>query len=249
MPPGRDHPADRPPGAVGAVAADPDRPAAGPAPGPCSRARSTGLIGRGSRPVYWCSARYSNETPRNPGGMACPVGVADTLAESRSRRGRRPGRGASAQPEQRDRAPRDPIERGGEAPRAMVAHRADSRADGRPHRHPCPRGPSNFEDDCGSVGAHRSGRDHRLLGRRQVDRDGGVRGRGLLLRGQPALGDDPLAGRAVHARGLEGGQRRGGVRRPRRKLLRGAGRRCSTTCAAAASGTGCCSSRPTSRRC
>jgi hypothetical protein len=34
--------------------------------------------------VYWCSARYSNDTPTNPGGIACPVGVAETLAESES---------------------------------------------------------------------------------------------------------------------------------------------------------------------
>ena len=57
------------------------------------------------------------------------------------------------------------------------------------------------------VGADRSGGHHRVLGRRQVDRDGGVRGRGLLLRRQPALGDDPLAGRAVHARRARRSQR------------------------------------------
>ena len=67
-------------------------------------------------------------------------------------------------------------------------------------------------------------RHHRLLRRGQVDRDGRVRGRRLLLRRQPAAGDDPLARRAVHAPGLEGRARRGRVRRPRRRVLRGASR-------------------------
>ena len=61
------------------------------------------------------------------------------------------------------------------------------------------------------------GRDHGLFGGRKVDRDGRVRGRGLLLRRQPALGDDPLAGGAVHALGVEGCLRGGRLRRPSRK--------------------------------
>ena len=53
-----------------------------PGASPLSSATSTGSIVSGSRPVYWWSARYSNDTPTKPGGIACPVGVADTLAES-----------------------------------------------------------------------------------------------------------------------------------------------------------------------
>ena len=45
----------------------------------------------------------------------------------------------------------------------------------------------------------------------QVDGDERVRGRRLLLRRQPAAGDDPLARRAVPARGLEGRARGGRV--------------------------------------
>ena len=57
--------------------------------------------------------------------------------------------------------------------------------------------------------APRRPRDHlRALRRREVVGDERVRGRGLLLRRQPAGGDDPLARRAVHARGLEGRARR-----------------------------------------
>ena len=74
------------------------------------------------------------------------------------------------------------------------------------------------------LGPDRPGDHHRVLGRRQVDRDGRLRGRGLLLRGQPALGDDPVARRPVHARGLEGAARGGRVRRPRRRVLRRPGR-------------------------
>ena len=44
-----------------------------------------------------------------------------------------------------------------------------------------------------------------------------LRGRRLLLRRQPAAGDDPLARRAVHARGLQGRARRGRLRRARRR--------------------------------
>ena len=39
-------------------------------------------MARGSRPVYWCTARYSNETPTNPGGIEGPLGVVETVAES-----------------------------------------------------------------------------------------------------------------------------------------------------------------------
>ena len=63
-------------------------------------------------------------------------------------------------------------------------------------------------------------------------------------------GDDPLARRAVHARGLEGRARRGRVRRARRRVLRA---RCDAVLdeldADGRRRTGCCSSRPTSRRC
>ena len=93
-------------------------------------------------------------------------------------------------------------------------------------------------------------RHHRLLRRRQVDGDGRLRGRGLLLRRQPAAGDDPLARRAVHARGLEGRARGGRLRRARRRVLRGAA---STVLdeldGAGRRATACCSSTPTSRRC
>ena len=71
--------------------------------------------------------------------------------------------------------------------------------------------------------------DHGLLRRGQVDGDERVRGRRLLLRRQPAAGDDPLAGGAVRARGLEGRARRRRLRRARRRLLRGAAARSSTT--------------------
>ena len=70
-------------------------------------------------------------------------------------------------------------------------------------------------------------RHHRLLRRRQVDGDAGLRGRRLLLRRQPAAGDDPRARRAVPARGLEGRARRRRLRRARRRVLRGAAARCS----------------------
>ena len=61
----------------------------------------------------------------------------------------------------------------------------------------------------------------RLLRRRQVLGDERVRGRGLLLRRQPAAGDDPLARGAVPPRGLEGGARVRRLRPARRRLLRG----------------------------
>ena len=90
---------------------------------------------------------------------------------------------------------------------------------------------------------------HGLLGRGQVDGDGRVRGRRLLLRRQPAAGDDPLARRAVHARGLEGRARGGRLRRARRRLLRGAARGARRPRPRWASRTASCSSTPTSRRC
>ena len=109
----------------------------------------------------------------------------------------------------------------------IVAHAADTRPPASvklwswsPRKRPSSRGTPRTRR--GWHGADGSRRDHRLLGRREVDRDGRVRGRGLLLRRQPALGDDPLAGRAVHAHGLEGRARGGRVRRARRQLLRGA---------------------------
>ena len=55
---------------------------------------------------------------------------------------------------------------------------------------------------------------------RQVERDERLRGRGLLLRRQPARGDDPLAQRAVHARGLQGRARGGRLRLARRRVPR-----------------------------
>ena len=64
--------------------------------------------------------------------------------------------------------------------------------------------------------------DHGLLRRRQVDRDERVRGRGVLLRRQPAAGDDPLARGPVRARGLEGRARRGRLGCSRGGVLRGA---------------------------
>ena len=76
---------------------------------------------------------------------------------------------------------------------------------------------------AGRIGADRPGHHHRLLRRREVDGDGRVRGRGLLLRRQPPLGDDPDAGRAVHAQRLQGRPGGGRLRRSRRQLLRGPG--------------------------
>ena len=46
-------------------------------------------MARGSRPVYWCIARYSNETPTKPEGIVRPVG-----AGRDGRRQRVGGRGA-----------------------------------------------------------------------------------------------------------------------------------------------------------
>ena len=63
-------------------------------------------------------------------------------------------------------------------------------------------------------------RDHRHLGRREVAGDGHLRGCRVLLRGQPAARDDPLAGRAVRPRGEQGRASGRGVRRARRRLLR-----------------------------
>ena len=93
----------------------------------------------------------------------------------------------------------------------------------RTHRQPrAPRGPRAARP-C--VLARGPGRHHRPLGRRQVDRDGGVRGRRLLLRRQPAAGDDPQPRRPVQPRRVQGRARRGRVRRTRRRVLRGARRR------------------------
>ena len=63
------------------------------------------------------------------------------------------------------------------------------------------------------------------------------------------VGDDPLAGRAVHARRLEGGPRGRRLGRPGRELLRGAGGDARRPPRQPASRAGCCSSRPTSSRC
>ena len=52
---------------------------------------------------------------------------------------------------------------------------------------------------------------------------------GLLLRRQPAAGDDPRARRAVHARGLQGRARGGRLRRARRRRTSRRCARCSTT--------------------
>ena len=84
-----------------------------------------------------------------------------------------------------------------------------------------------------------------LLGRRQVDGDGRLRGRGLLLRRQPAAGDDPRARRAVRARGLEGRARGRRLRRARRRLLRGAARGARRPRRRWGCATACSSSTPT----
>ena len=60
--------------------------------------------------------------------------------------------------------------------------------------------------------------DHRPLGRRKVAGHGDLRGRRILLRGQPPAGDDRHAGRAVRARGKQGRAGGRGLRRPRRIL-------------------------------
>ena len=86
------------------------------------------------------------------------------------------------------------------------------------------------------------------LRRRQVDGDERLRGRRLLLRRQPAAGDDPRAGRAVRPRGLEGRARGGRLRRARRRLLRSAARRARRPRGARRCATACCSSTPTTRR-
>ena len=108
-------------------------------------------------------------------------------------------------------------------------------------------------DDCADGRDARSaeGSDdhHRLLRGRQVDGDERLRGRRLLLRRQPAAGDDRQPDRAVRPRGLEGRARRGRLRRARRRVLRGARRPCSTTSSGSGSPTACCSSTPRTRRC
>ena len=74
--------------------------------------------------------------------------------------------------------------------------------------------------------APRGLRDHlRAVRGGEVVGDERVRGRRLLLRRQPAGGDDPLAGRAVPPPRLEGRARRRGVRLARRRVPVGAGRR------------------------
>ena len=168
---------------------------------------------------------------------------ADEQIGARARGAALRGRGPSDASRERRHDQR--CKRRGEARAPMVRIPADTSA-----RHPASAtAMQTSERTMEALGAHRPGRDHRLLGRRQVDRDGRVRGRGLLLRRQPALGDDPLARRAVHARRLQGRPRRGRLRRARRRATSRGWRRSSTTSARSGVATACCSWRPTSRRC
>ena len=187
--------------------------------------RAPGRPSAGSRPVYWCSAlilerdargsRSGIGRPGRRGSTRWPAIVSARRGRSGRRRRRRPS---------------------STSPSATVT-RAAAAMHARPWWHTARLGAATVtardapvravhqtvRAGVEALRAHRSGRHHRLLGRREVDGDGRLRGRGLLLRRQPALGDDPLAGRAVHARGLQGRPRRGRLRRARRQLLRGAG--------------------------
>ena len=220
---------------------------------PFSRFSRTGSIASGLLPVYWCTARTSNETPTNPSGIEGPDGVVATealrtsaaagVADNQPRRAGAKNPASASPSATRDR------EQGTAKHRRMVAHGRTRVTPDRRARSARPLDASSCSSADGGLGAHRSGCDHRVLGRREVDRDGGVRGRRVLLRGQPAAGDDPLAGRSVHALGREGGARGGRLRRSRPRALRGPDRDARRAAVDRRPATGSCSSRPTRRRC
>ena len=248
-------------------------------PGASARSRLTriGLTAASRGRCTVQGVELDRDARRSPAASPARSGAEPTLRRSRAGRGRRGGRARSwrrrrwltaraARPRQQD--PEAQRQRGSggrigaraaactgpccthttRSRRASASTRqASTRAPWRPQADT----PSHPARPCerGRVRADRSRHHHRLLGGREVDRDGRLRGRGLLLRRQPALGDDPHAGRAVHARGIEGGPGGGRLRRAGWQLLRGADARCSTRCARRGRTTACCSSRPTSRRC
>ena len=169
------------------------------------------------------------------------------------RRGRRPAPPARARPARTPAAPSGSAARTGvasaPAPRALLVGSPFDNLPAAPAvtmRHHGRRKHAGAVLD--GLAARGSRRDLRVLGRRQVHRDGRLRGRRLLLRGQPPAGDDPQPRRAVHARGLEGRARGGRLRRPRRRVLHAAGGRHRRAPRPRAARRASCSWTPTTSR-
>ena len=145
------------------------------------------------------TASIMDELPGHRAGAQARAAEALRLARGGAQRLSRGARERAGLPAEGRSRPLQPPQPDG----ALDGWQCSARRDGRAPHGLQPRGPR------GHLGAQRRG---------QVERHERLRGRGLLLRRQPAGGDDPLAQRAVHARGLEGRAGRGRVRLARRRV-------------------------------